>query len=231
MAHTLTLPRERVASALVWRPEWPVAIVVAAAWVALVALHASATAPPALAVWTLMVVAMMGPMALPAVRHVALNSLRARRRSAIALYFAAYVAVWVGFGIVALTAELLATATLGISRGTLLAAVLALAAAWQITPVKRRALYACTRTVPLAPVGRKAVSSCMRFALLQGRRSVVSCWALMLVMVVVGHASLPWMIGLTAFVAFEELTLVGRESLAPAAVGLLLAAVLVAAGA
>ena len=80
-------------------------------------------------------------------------------------------------------------------------------------------------------MGRRAVSACLRFALLQGRRSVVSCWGLMLVMVAVGHASLPWMIGLTAFVAFEELTLVGRESLPSAAVGLLLAAVLVAAGA
>jgi predicted metal-binding membrane protein len=231
VAHAFTIPRQRVASGLSWRPEWPVAIVIAAAWAALAALHASAIALPALAAWTLMVVAMMGPMALPAVRHVALNSLRVRRRSAIALYFAAYVAVWVGFGLVALGAELLATERFAIGRGALLAAGLALAAAWQITPVKRRALYACTRTVPLAPVGRKAVRACVRFALLQGRRSVVSCWALMFVMVALGHASLPWMVGLTAFVLFEELTLVGRESLSPAAVGLLLAAVLAAAGA
>ena len=231
MEHALSLPRERVVSALLWRPEWPVTSVIAAAWVATPVLHASAAARPALAAWVLMAVAMMGPMALPAMRHVALNSLRARRGRAMALYFAAYVAIWVGFGCVALTGEWLATSTLDIDRGTFLAAALALAAVWQVTPVKRRALFACTRTVALAPVGRRADRACVRFALLQGRRSVVSCWALMLVMVTVGHASLPWMIGLTAFVLFEELTLIGRESLPSAAVGLVLAAVLVATGA
>ena len=230
MEHALSLPRERVVTALLWRPEWPAAIVIAAAWVASPVLHASAVAPPALAAWALMVVAMMGPMALPAVRHVALNSLRARRGRAIALYFAAYVTVWAGFGCVALTGEWLAMSMLGIDRGAVLAAALALAAAWQVTPVKRRALFACTRTVALAPRGRRAHVACLRFALLQGRRSVISCWALMLVMVAVGHASLPWMIGLTAFVLFEELTLVGRETLPSAAVGLVLAAVLVATG-
>jgi len=227
----MSAARRRAATALRWQPQWPVVIGVVAAWPLLAAWHASAGAPPALAVWSLMVVAMMGPMALPAVRHVALNSVRARRSRAMALYASAYIAVWVAFGIVALAGTRLATSTFRIDRGALLAAALALAAAWQLTPVKRRALFACTRTVALAPVGRRADAACVRFALLQGRRSVVSCWALMLVMVVVGHASLSWMIGLTAFVWFEELTLVGRATLPSAAVGLAFAAVAVAAGA
>lgn len=231
MDHALTIRRQRVATALLWRPEWPVAIAIVAAWTVVPALHAAALKPPAVATWAVMAVAMMGPMALPAVRHVARNSVRTRRGRAMGLYFAVYAAVWIGFGILALAGERLATHTFDIDRSALLATALALAAAWQITRVKRRALFACTRTVPLPPVGRRADVACVRFGLLQGRRSVVSCWALMLVMVAVGHASLPWMVGLTGFILFEELTLVGRETLPSAAIGLAIAAVLVAGGA
>jgi predicted metal-binding membrane protein len=79
-------------------------------------------------------------------------------------------------------------------------------------------------------VGRRADVAVTRFALAQGRRSVVSCWALMLVMAAVGHMHLAWMAGLTAFILFEERTLVGREPLWPAAGGLAFAAVAVALG-
>ena len=41
---------------------------------------------------------------------------------------------------------------LGVSHTLLLAAVLAVAGAWQLTRAKRRALFACGRTVPLPPL-------------------------------------------------------------------------------
>ncbi len=237
MEHALAISRARVVTALQWRPEWPIALVVGLAWIAACVLyattvtdHAGTGAVAALGGWALMAVAMMGPMALPPVRHVALNSLRARRMRAMALYFAVFAAVWVAFGLVALGGERLATQTLRIDGRLVLAAALAVAAVWQLTRAKRRAIYACTRTVALPPLGRKANAGCARFALMQGRRSVTSCWALMLVMAAVGHMNLAWMAGLTAFVLFEELTLVGREALWPAAAGLAFAAVVVAAG-
>src|SRR5205085_1687546 len=59
-------------------------------------LHSGTAA--ALAMWALMVVAMMLPTALPAVRHVAAASLRWRRGRAIALFVSVYVSVWVAFG-------------------------------------------------------------------------------------------------------------------------------------
>lgn len=230
MEHALAISRSEIATALAWRPEWPVALVVVAAWIAVGSLQAISAGTGALAGWALMATAMMGPMALPAVRHVALNSLRARRLRAMALYFAVFVAVWMAFGVVALGGERLATRTLGVDGRLLLAAALTVATAWQLTRTKRRAIYACTRTVALPPLGRKADAGCARFALKQGRRSVESCWALMLVMAAAGHMNLAWMAGLTAFILFEELTLIGRDALWPAASGLVFAAAVVALG-
>ena len=58
-----------------------------------------------------------------------------------------------------------------------------------------------------------------------------SCWAIMLVMVAVGHSSLVWMVALTALVVAEELTVRGRSLTRPAAAVLAVAAAAVALGA
>jgi predicted metal-binding membrane protein len=244
----------RAAGALRWRPEWRITVIVAFAWVALLATHdhqhhghatpaadlahglqhASSSLLAGLPGWTLMAVAMMAPVTLPAVRHVGFNSIRRRRQWAITLYFAVYMGVWVAFGVLALASGRVARATLGLDRRVLLALALAVAAGWQLTRVKRRALFRCRRTVPLPPVGLRADAGCTRFALQQGWRCVTSCWALMAVMTVVGHSGhsgLVWMTALTALIMVEELTLLGRRLLRPSAVAFTLAAGLVALGA
>jgi predicted metal-binding membrane protein len=231
--------------------QWRLTVVVALAWVALLATHdhqhhgqamrmqgsangshdGSGGLLGGLPGWTLMAVAMMVPVTLPAVRHVGLNSIRRRRQWAMTLYFAVYVGVWVAIGVLAVAAERLARQTLGLDSR--IAVALALAGGWQLTRVKRRALFRCRRTVPLPPIGLRADMGCARFALQQGWRCVTSCWALMVVMVVVGHSShagLIWMTALTALTMVEELTLLGRRLLRPSAVALTLAAALVALG-
>ena len=280
--------RARLAAALRWRPEWPLAVVVVLAWIVLAVIPGmhgevsglaeaaeggrptsgaapsgaaahqfaghdhgghrptsdgmgsampTANAPAAipgmlgaLGGWTLMTIGMMVPVTLPAVRHVGLNSLRSRRRRAMAVYVAVFVGVWVAFGAVALTAERIAHETSGVDGRVLLALALTVAATWQLTRIKRRALFACRRTVPLPPVGRRADAGCARFALVQGWRCVVSCWALMLVMLVAGHAALVWMAVLTALMVVEELTRIGRRLVRPSAAPLALTAGLVALG-
>jgi predicted metal-binding membrane protein len=176
-----------------------------------VAEHSSGSLPAALAGWTLMSVAMMVPVALPAVRHVGLNSLRQRRQWAMFVFVAVYVGAWAAFGILALTWQRLALRTIGIDARVLLASTLLVAAGWQLTRVKRRALLACRRTVPLPPIGRRADAGCARFALRQSRRCIVSCWTLMAVMVAVQQAATVWMLSLTALMAAEELTRPGRR--------------------
>jgi predicted metal-binding membrane protein len=175
------------------------------------AAHSSRTLPAALAGWTLMSVAMMVPVVLPAVRHVGLNSPRQRRQWAMFVFFAVYVGAWAAFGILAFTWQRLALETMGIDARILLASTLVVAAGWQLTRVKRRALLACRRTVPLPPVGRRADAGCARFALRQSRRCMASCWALMAAMVAVQQAAAIWMLSLTALIAAEELTRPGRR--------------------
>jgi predicted metal-binding membrane protein len=184
----------------------------------------------ALPAWTLMSVAMMMPIALPAVRHTGLNSVRTRRQRAMLLYTAVYLAIWVGFGFFALGGEHLARQTLGLDGRVLLVATLALAAVWQLARPKRRALNTCRRTVPLPPVGRKADFGCIRFALTHGWRCMTSCWALMLLMAIVGHVNLLWMVALTALISVEELTLLGRRLRRPSAAALAATAVAIALG-
>ena len=241
----------RARRSLRWRPEWRLVALIAAAWLALALLgthgasdngladahahhgaHAHDTnassldLASAIPLWALMSLAMMAPASLPAVRHVALNSVRRRRQRAMAEYAGAYLGVWTAFGLMALLGVELVRRTSGIDDGPLLALVLLAAAGWQLTRWKRRAIYACRRTLSLPPHGLAADAGCLRFGAVQGARGVRSCWALMATMAVLGHASLAWMAALTALVLVEEQTLVGRRLLVPSAAALVLAAFL-----
>ncbi|MGH3901032.1 MAG: DUF2182 domain-containing protein [Pseudonocardiaceae bacterium] len=239
----------RATIALAWRPEWPIAVVVAMAWVALAVISASpshqgvhaahgvhsATSTPAaigaavggwpLGAWALMSVAMMVPVTLPAVRHVGLNSIRRRRRWAMAVYVASYLAVWVLFGVLALAFVWALRSTGPGSTGTwstgtwstglgdhqLVVGALVIATGWQLTKWKRRAVVACQRTVPLPPTGWRADYGCAHFGVRQAGRCVISCWPLMLLMAVVGHSSLVIMAALTAGILAERRASAGKR--------------------
>ncbi|HEY6276490.1 MAG TPA: DUF2182 domain-containing protein [Streptosporangiaceae bacterium] len=213
---------------LLRHPELPAAVVVSAAWLMLLAGAAwpalggpaagmagmpgmgparpAAAGPWAAAAggvpgWLLMTVAMMGPAALAGIRHTGLNSLRWRRARAMTEFAAAYLAVWAGFGVLALAAAALPR----IPGPAALAAVLAAAAAWQLSPAKRRCLRACHRSVPLPPRGWRAEWGSLRFGLRNGAACLGSCWCLMLVMVAAPAGQLLWMAGLAGAVTAERL--------------------------
>ncbi|MFE1825528.1 DUF2182 domain-containing protein [Streptomyces yangpuensis] len=156
-----------------------------------------------LAMWTLMCGAMMLPAALPALAHVGENSLRRRRQRAMAGFTAVYLAMWTGYG-----AVLLVTAPLW-SRPpghAVAAGALALAAAWQLTVHKRRALRDCHRSSPLPLSGPRAATGTVRFGLRHGGACLRSCWAVMAVMAAAGGgvAMLAWMALLTGIVTAER---------------------------
>jgi predicted metal-binding membrane protein len=239
MVLALGRQRARALDALSWRPEWWAALVVAAAWLALIggvgshdgmAGHDMASGAgiggivARLPGWILMVIAMMVLVTLPAARYVGLNSIRSRRIRAMSLYLVVYVGAWSVFGLVVLGTEELVRANTALGGRSLLTAALAGAAGWQLTRSKLRALYACGRTVPLPPVGLRADIGCARFALVHAARCMRSCWALMVVMTLVGHWSVLWMAALTGIVLIEELTLLGRRLVGLSAVALALAA-------
>lgn len=140
--------------------------------------------------WLLMVVAMMVPLASQSVRTTAARSLWSRRHRAIAGFLAGYSFPWLLLGIlVAVLTEGLANVggrfvPLGASVAFLIAA------AWQLTTIKRVALTSCHQTRPLAPSGRKADRDCLRYGLRIGRHCMVSCGPMMLACALTGHSVL-----------------------------------------
>jgi predicted metal-binding membrane protein len=168
---------------------------------AIAAPHVGASLTGALPMWMLMSAAMMLPAALPAVRHVALNSLCWRRRRATLEFLGVYLAVWAVFGVVVLAVK---DVLLGrLPAGSVIVA-LAAAVAWQLTVFKRHALGSCHRSSPLPPRGWRASLGVARFALRNGCACVGSCWALMLVMVLAGGPQSLWLIGGTTVVCLEK---------------------------
>jgi predicted metal-binding membrane protein len=169
----------------------------------------------ALAMWTLMVVAMMIPAALPAVQHVAVNSLRWRRRRAASMFLAVYIAIWAAFGAVLIA---LARVWSGVDAKLVLAAALAVAAGWQLTVHKRRALRDCHRPSPLPATGRPATRGVLGFAWRNSSACVRSCWAMMLAMGVASSMMIFWMVAITGIVLTEKLATKPRQATRVAAV-------------
>jgi predicted metal-binding membrane protein len=177
-----------------------------------------------LPMWALMAAAMMLPTAMPAVRHVAVHSLYWRRRRAVIEFVAVYLAVWVAYSALAL-GMLMSRVPLG--EAPLLPATLGVAALWQLTPLKRRALRACHTPRALPPRGWRASAGVARFGLLNGGACLASCWAMMLITAAAGPLRPIAMAGLAALIAVEKLNL--KSGLAARRGGLLLAAAALAA--
>jgi predicted metal-binding membrane protein len=230
MTAALVLRRPDVRELLLRRPELGASVVVVAAWVAVLALAAAGGhrhVSGGLPYWMLVTVAMIGPAALAGIRHTGLNSLRWRRRRAMVEFAAAYLALWIAFGALALAVA--ARVLVLVPRPVAFAIVLAGAAAWQLCPLKRRWLRDCHRSVPLPPRGWVAEKAALRFGLRNGAACLGSCWCLMLVMVVA--SGLVWTVLLAGFVTAEKLlqqprraTRFGAAVLAIAAAGAALAA-------
>jgi len=187
----------------------------------------SASLLAAAPMWALMTTAMMVPSTLPTVRHVALNSLWWRRHRAMAEFLVGFLAVWIAFGVLVLGPLASSEKT---ASGWVLGVALGLAAAWQLTPLKQRALRACHRPRPLRARGWRASLGTARFGGRDGAACVVSCWAMMLPAGLAGSTALLWMGGVTAVVAAEKMSEKPRRAsrrvaalLAAAAIGVFLA--------
>jgi predicted metal-binding membrane protein len=129
--------------------------------------------------WLMMTVAMMLPLIILPVRHVAFRSFSWRRNRAIAGFLCGYLGVWACAGAI-LVPVLIAVRRLDPSGGPMaLRAALICAALWQLTPWKLRALRGCHRTVALSASGWRADADCVRYGAGTGSSCALSCWALM----------------------------------------------------
>lgn len=188
--------------------------------------------------WVTMSAAMMLPTALPLIRAFdRMIAARPARTRLHLLLIGGYLLAWAGFGLAAHALDLVLHATLA-GWGFLArhpeaagAAVLALAGGFQFSALKYRCLDACR--APLGFVVRHwraahPARAALRLGLAHGAYCVGCCWALMLLMFVVGTGNLGWMFALGLLMAVEKNHPWGRHLARPLGAGLLALAGLIA---
>jgi predicted metal-binding membrane protein len=154
--------------------------------------------------WALMIVAMMFPLLMAPLRHVRDRSFARRRTWAVLLFVAGYAAVWTaaGVGLQAMALAVRSAAPLPLV-GVSVAAAAALI--WQVSPAKQWCLNRCHRRPQLAAFGAAADRDAFDFGLTHGASCAGTCWALMLLTLLVGNGHVLWMVAVTLFVFGERL--------------------------
>lgn len=196
-----------------------------------------------IAAWMLMLAAMMLPTATPLLALVDRAAVRAGRRGPrpVLAAVAGYLALWLGFGLAAhgldagLQAIVARTPWLLVHGWSVGAGVIALAGLYQLSPLKescRSACHAPLREAAMldaaAMTGRSLDAAAFRAGLAHGVACIGCCWALMLLMFVVGMSNLAWMLALAAVMAVEKNFAIGARLGAPLGVALLLASAVIA---
>lgn len=170
--------------------------------------------------WSIMMIAMMMPPAVPALSvFLALQSRRCPQQPSArngAMYLVGYLTTWLGFSVVAAVVQwtlmraALLTPMLQSANVALSAAILLAAGVFQFTALKNNCLAKCR--MPLAfflAEWRDGLGGAFMIGLRHGRFCIGCCWALMAVMFVVGAMSLFWMAALTLFVLAEKVAPAG----------------------
>jgi predicted metal-binding membrane protein len=176
-----------------------------AIWAALV-IHAG-TGPTTgsllhdLADWSLMVLAMMLPLAVPGARFAVAGSLWTRRHKAALEYVAGFAGVWIAFGLFMYVA-VLHVGLVGKGKWAL-ALSGATATVWQASRQRQRAIARCGYISWPPAWGSSADIGTLRWGASSGVRCVATCWASILVMATA--PLLPIMFFLLAVQAYERL--------------------------
>ncbi len=185
-------------------------------------------------VWATMMAAMMLPSLAPAATAVAASI--PRKLSRVVLFAGGYLLVWTvagtgAYGLFVLAKRLFGASLAWNGGGRWLAAsVLALAALYQLTPLKRAFLLKCRSPLQVIDASRQSTRTGALVAGLRNGRWCLGCsWALMAALFALGVMSLTWMALIAVLVAFEKVGPAGRgPRLATASVLLVLAAAILA---
>jgi predicted metal-binding membrane protein len=170
--------------------------------------------------WTLMMAAMMLPSMTPVVSlYDRMRAGHALSRVATGAFVAGYLALWAGVGLAAYgvvrAGESIAGGTLGWhDAGRAVAgAVILLAAAYQVSPLKERCLRHCRTPLGfLLAHWRGGRSGALRMGAIHGSWCFGCCWALMATLFAVGLMSLGWMAFVAVLIAVERLAPGGRRT-------------------
>jgi predicted metal-binding membrane protein len=191
-----------------------VALLTALSWGFLLrSAHMTAIEPPLTAIvamWWLMMLAMMLPSATPAILLYA--QVRKTRPGDVGIaqtwvFLAGYLAVWLLFSIVAASAQLLTTDSSMALRGRpAQSAVLVIAGLYQLSPFKSACVSQCRSPGQfISRHWRAGWIGAVRLGIIHGAYCVGCCWMLMGLLFVGGVMNLLWIVGLTVFVAAEKL--------------------------
>jgi len=193
-----------------------------------------------LAMWWIMMIAMMTPSAAPVILLHATVTRRGRAGTqgeapglATPAFVAGYLAIWLVFSAAATLLEWLLERAAYVSpmwmwseSAALTGGLLMLAGAYQLTPFKAACLEGCRSPIEvLSRHWRPGAAGAFRLGIVHGAYCVGCCWALMLLLFAGGAMNLVWIAGLSLIVIVEKLTPWGR------ALGRALGAGLLAAGA
>jgi len=181
--------------------------------------------------WLLMIVAMMLPTTLPLLGvFERITAGRPDSGSLLALVVLGYVGAWGGFGLLAHAADsaihslVAASGWLTVHGWVVGSLVLAGAGAFQFSSLKYRCLERCRTPFGFVNARWRGIAparEALRIGFDHGLFCVGCCWALMLVMFVVGMGNLGWMLVLAALMAAEKNLPIGRRLAAPVGIALL----------
>jgi len=152
----------------------------------------------------LMIAAMMLPLIIAPLRHLRDRSFARQRTRLTILFGAGYGVVWM---MAAVVLQLIVVAARSATPAPLLCFGLAVATAmlWQVSPTKQWCLNRCHRRPHLAAFGATADRDAFAFGLTNGASCAGSCWALMLLTLLIDHGQILLMIAVTLFVFAERL--------------------------
>ncbi len=175
-----------------------------------------------LAMWWVMMVAMMLPSAAPMVLLFATINRKSRRQGRThvptGIFAAGYLTAWGGFSLIAVTLQW------GLERLALLspmmqttsvylgAALLIGAGIYQLTPLKEACLRHCRSPLDFVTQHwRRGTGGAFRMGLEHGLFCLGCCWVLMALLFYGGVMNLWWIGGLTLYVLLEKLTPAGHR--------------------
>jgi predicted metal-binding membrane protein len=163
-----------------------------------------------LAMWWLMMTAMMLPSAAPAILLYARVRHMRNGDSGIApswVFLAGYLALWLLFSVAAVTAQRLLTgSSMALDSKSAEAAVLIAAGVYQLSPLKGACLRQCRAPAQfMTRQWRPGWKGTFRLGLLHGVYCVGCCWLLMALLFVGGIMNLLCVVAIAVLVAIEKL--------------------------
>jgi predicted metal-binding membrane protein len=177
-----------------------------------------------IAMWWVMMIAMMSPSATPAIllyarvhRHSALQGQANANLAPTGAFAAGYLFIWLAFSVAAASlqwllvrADLVSALLMGSQSRWLSSALLVAVGLYQLSPLKGLCLEHCrSPTEFLTKHWRPGAAGAVRLGVLHGAYCVGCCWALMALLFVGGVMNLIWIAALTLLVLVEKLAPAG----------------------